>query len=61
MKHKYELRAWNDDDTTTTVLKMNAEPKDAKQRANSYATEHPGIYSLHKIEEVKIYFTAKED
>ena len=60
MKHKYELRAWNDDDTTTTVLKLNAEPKDAKQRAKSYVAEHSGIYSLYKVEEVGIYFTEDE-
>lgn len=60
MKHKYELREWKDDDTMTTVLKMNAEPKDAKQRAKSYANEHMGIYSLYKVEEVEIYFTEKE-
>lgn len=60
MKHKYELRAWNDDDTTTTVLKLNAEPKDAKRRAKSYATEHLGIYSLYKIEEKEIYYTKDE-
>lgn len=59
MKHKYELRRWNDD-TITTVLKMNEEPKDAKQRAKRYANEHKGIYSLYKVEEVKIYFTEKE-
>lgn len=45
----------------TTVLKMNAEPKDAKRRAKSYANEHEGIYSLYKVEEVEIYFTEKED
>lgn len=61
MKHKYELRAWKDDDTMTTVLKINAEPKDAKRRAKNYANEHEGIYSLYKVEEVEIYFTEKEN
>lgn len=60
MKHKYELREWKDDDTITTVLKINDEPKNAKRRAREYANEHKGIYSLYKIEEVKIYFTEKE-
>jgi hypothetical protein len=46
MKHKYELRAWHDDDTMTTVLKINAEPKDAKRRAKSYANE---ITEIKKI------------
>lgn len=60
MKHRYEMRRWNDDDTITTVLKMNEEPKKAKQRAKNYANEHKGIYSLCKVEEVQIYFTEKE-
>lgn len=60
MKHRYELRSWNDDDTMTTILKMNEEPKDAKRRAKEYANEHEGIYSLYKVEEVQIYFTEKE-
>lgn len=61
MKHKYELREWKDDNTTTTVLKINAEPKDAKRGARNYANEHEGIYSLYKVEEVEIYFTEKEN
>jgi hypothetical protein len=61
MKHKYELRAWKDDYTMTTVLKINAEPKDAKRRARNYANEHKGIYSLYKVEEVEIYFTEKKN
>lgn len=60
MKHKYELRAWQDDDTMTTVLKINDEPKNAKQRAKSYSKEHKGIYSLCKVDEIEIYFTADE-
>ena len=60
MKHRYELRAWKDDNTMTTVLKINDEPKSAKRRAKEYANEHEGIYSLYKVEEVEIYFTEKE-
>nr|DAG79966.1 MAG TPA: hypothetical protein [Microviridae sp.] len=59
MKHKYELRAWKDDDTMTTVLKINDEPKNAKRRARDYANEHEGIYSLYKVEEIEIYFTER--
>ena len=59
MKHKYELRKWNDDDSITTVLKINDEPKNAKKRAREYGNEHKGIYSLYKVEEVEIYFTEK--
>lgn len=61
MTHTYELRSWNDDETMTTVLKITAEPKYAKQRAKDYASRHPGIYSLEKIEKVAMYFTEKED
>lgn len=61
MKHRYELRAWKNDDTVTTVLKINDEPKNAKRRAREYANEHKGIYSLYKVEEVEIYFTEKEN
>lgn len=60
MKHRYELRRWNDDDSMTTVLKLEAEPKYAKERAKDYANRHKGIYSLCKVDEVKIYFTEKE-
>ena len=60
MMHKYELRSWNDDDTMTTVLKINDVPKNAKKRAKEYAKEHKGIYSLCRVEEVKLYFTEKE-
>jgi hypothetical protein len=60
MKHRYELRSWNDDDSMTTVLKINDEPKNAKRRAKEYANEHEGIYSLYKVEEINIYFTEKE-
>lgn len=57
MKHTYELRRFNDDDSVTTVLKLTAEPKYAKERAKDYANRHPGLYSLEKIEKVSMYFT----
>lgn len=60
MKHIYELRRWNDDDSTTTVLKLTAEPKYAKERAKDYANRHPGLYSLEKIDTIELYFTKKE-
>lgn len=60
MKHRYELRRWNDDETMTTVLKMTEEPKEAKQRAKSYANKNKGIYTLYKVEDVQIYLTEKE-
>lgn len=61
MTHTYELRSWNDDGTMTTVLKIAAEPKYAKQRAKDYVNRHPGLYSLEKIEKVAMYLTEKED
>lgn len=57
MTHTYELRSWNDDGNMTTVLKLVAEPKYAKERAKDYAKRHPGLYSLEKIEKVSMYFT----
>lgn len=57
MKHTYELRKLNDDDSITTVLKLTAEPKYAKERAKDYANRHPGNYSLQKVETVRMYFT----
>jgi hypothetical protein len=57
MKHTYELRSLNDDDSITTVLKLTAEPKYAKEKAKAYAKQHPGLYSLEKIEKVATYFT----
>ena len=57
MKHNYELRRLNDDDSVTTVLKLTEEPKYAKERAKDYAKRHPGLYSLQKIEAVGMYFT----
>jgi len=61
MKHKYELRKLNANDSITTVLRINDEPKKAKQRAKEYANKNEGIYSLYKIEEVEMYFTEKEN
>lgn len=60
MTHTYELRSWNDDGTITTVLKIAAEPKYAKERAKSYANRHPGLYTLERIETISTYFTEKE-
>lgn len=60
MKHTYELRRLNDDDSITTVLKLEAEPKYAKEKAKDYANRHPGLYSLQKIDTVAMYFTEKE-
>lgn len=61
MTHNYELRSFNDDGSMTTVLKLAAEPKYAKERAKAYAERHPGLYSLQKIETVGMYFTEKEE
>lgn len=61
IKNTYELRRINDDDSITTVLKLEAEPKYAKERAKDYANRHPGLYSLQKIETKAMYFTKKED
>lgn len=61
MKHTYELRRFNDDDSITTVLKLEAEPKYAKERAKDYANRHPGLYSLEKIEKVSMYFTEVDE
>lgn len=60
MTHTYELRSFNDDGSMTTVLKLSAEPKYAKERAKSYANRHPGLYSLEKIDTIAMYFTEKE-
>lgn len=59
MTHTYELRSFNNDGTITTVLKLAAEPKYAKERAKDYANQHPGLYSLQRIETVSMYFTEK--
>lgn len=60
MTHTYELRKYNDDGSITTVLKIAAEPKYAKERAKAYANRNPGMYSLEKFEKVAAYFTEKE-
>lgn len=57
MKHNYELRELNSDATTTIVLRMTEEPREAKKRAKAYAEENPGLYSLKRIETVEVYFT----
>lgn len=57
MKHTYELRKLEKDDSLKTVLKITAEPKYAKQKAEEYATKNPGMYSLQKVEEVKYFLT----
>ena len=61
MKHTYELRRLNNDDSITTVLKIETEPKYAKKRAKDYANQHPGLYLLQKIDTVRGYFTEKGD
>lgn len=60
MKHTYELRKLENDDSVKTVLLLNEEPKDAKQKAKDYAKKNPGLYSLQIVETVKMYFTEKE-
>ena len=60
MSHTYELRRFNDDGSTTTVLNVTAEPKYAKERAKNYANQHPGLYSLQRIDTVAMYFTEEE-
>lgn len=60
MTHNYELRRLNKDGSTTTILKLTAEPKLAKEKAKNYANENPGIYRLERTETVAIYFTEKE-
>lgn len=60
MTHTYELRKLEDDDSVTTVLILNAEPKHAKQKAEEYTKKNPGLYSLRKVETVRMYFTEKK-
>lgn len=60
MKHTYELRRLNNDNSITTVLKLEAEPKYAKEKAKDYANQNPGIYSLQKIETTAMYFTERK-
>lgn len=61
MKHTYELRRVNNDDSMTTVLKLKAEPKYAKERAKDYTNQHPGLYWLQKIDTITMYYTEKEN
>lgn len=61
MKHNYELRKLNSDETTTIVLRMTEEPRDAKKRAKAYTEENPGLYSLKRIETVEVYFTEVDE
>lgn len=60
MTHTYELRKIEETGSMTTVLKLNAEPKYAKQRAKDYTDRHPGMYLLQKTETVKMYCNEKE-
>lgn len=60
MKHAYELRKFEDDGSMTTVLKITAEPKYAKQRAEDYAERHPGMYALQKIETIRMYYNEEK-
>ena len=61
MIHNYELRVFNDNLSITTVRKFAAEPKYAKESAKDYANQHPGLYSLERIDTISIYFTGKEN
>lgn len=60
MTHIYELRRFEDDGSITTVKKIAAEPKYAKQTAKEYAKRNPGLYSLYRIETVANFFTEKD-
>lgn len=60
MKHYYELRRFEEDETIKTVLKISAEPKYAKQKAKEYAKRNPGLYSLERVEKVAMYFNEKK-
>ena len=57
MTHTYELRKFKGDGSMVTVLKLVAEPKQAKQRAEEYAKKNPALYSLEKLETIKIFCT----
>lgn len=61
MTHHYEIRKLEDDGKITTVRKISAEPKVAKQTAKNYAKRNPGVYCLYKIETVTYYFTKEEN
>ena len=60
MTHTYELRKIEENGSMTTVLKLNTEPKDAKQRAKDYTDRHPGMYFLEKTETVRMYCSEKK-
>lgn len=60
MTHTYELRKFNEDGSTTTVKRITAEPKYAKQMAKEYAEQNRGIYSLNRIETVANFFTERD-
>lgn len=60
MKHTYELRKLNDNGSVTTVLELEEEPKCAKEKAKDYAVQHPGLYTLKRVDTITIYFTEKE-
>ena len=60
MTHNYELRRLDNDGNTTTVFKLTAEPKCAKEKAKNSANQNPGLYWLERTETVVIYFTEKE-
>ena len=60
MMHDYELRVINSDGSAKTVLKLAAEPKYAKEKAKDYANQHPGLYTLQRIEMVAAYCTEEE-
>lgn len=61
MTQIYELRKFEDNGSINTVLKISAEPKDAKREAKSYAEQIPGLYSLYKIEKKAMFFTETEE
>lgn len=60
MKHTYEVRKFEDDESVRIIKRFTAEPKEAKRETKEYAEKHPGIYTLYRIETVEIYFTAEE-
>lgn len=61
MKHTYELRKFNDDESLTIVFRITDEPKYAKQKVKEYANRNPGLYTLYKIEAMESFFTENLD
>lgn len=61
MKLTYEIRKLEKDGKETTIEKFTAEPEEAKREVKTYAGEHPGLYTLYKIETIEICFTEKEN